>query len=203
LKKEVLITAIVFLGVGFLVGYVYNGHKHSEPAPHDAAASAQPSEDQMSGLPAGHPPINIDAMVRALEEKATQNPQASGPALQLANLLYDHQRFQAAVKWYQKALTLAPRNVDARTDLGTSYFNLGRPQEALQEYRKSLDTDPRHELTIYNMIIVNLEGTHNVAAARAAWEELHRLNPNYPGLERLKQNLDSAGARNSNARVPP
>jgi len=203
LKKEILITAIVFLGVGFLVGYVYNGHQHSEPAPHVTAASAQPSADQMPGLPAGHPPINIDSMVQALETRAAQNPQDSGPALQLANLLYDHRQFQGAAKWYKKALTLEPHNVDARTDLGTCYFNLGHPQEALQEYRKSLDTAPRHEPTIFNMIIVNLEGTHDLAAARAAWEELHRLNPDYPGLNRLKQKLDSAGAFNSNDPVGP
>ncbi|PYV25132.1 MAG: hypothetical protein DMG27_10950, partial [Acidobacteria bacterium] len=78
------------------------------------------------------------------------------------------------------------------TDLGTCYFNLGRADEALREYRKSLEIDPRHQPTLYNMVLVNLEGTHNLAAARQAWEQLHGLNPQYPGLDRLKQNLETA-----------
>ena len=83
-------------------------------------------------------------------------------------------------------------NAVARTDLGTSYYNLGRADEALREYRQSLEIDPRHQPTLYNMVLVNLEGTHNFAAARQAWERLHGLNPKYPGLDRLKRSLETA-----------
>lgn len=194
-----LMTAVVFFSVGFMVGYVYNAHQRSEIRTKAGPTSPGPSTDQTAALPPGHPPINSDSMFKALEEKAAESPQESGPPLQLANLLYDQQRYQEAAKWYAKALSLDPQNVNARTDLGTCYFNLGRLQDALREYRKSLERDPRHEPTLFNMIIVNLEGTRDLEAARAAWEELHRLNPNYPGLNRLKESLDSAGATGSKA----
>lgn len=210
MKKETIITAIVFFGVGFLAGYIYDAHQKTRP-PHTAsvpvgegsssgiqdvpsgAAAGRTSGTANPGLPEGHPPLDIDSMIKALEEQAAQNPQDPEPPLRLANVFYDHRRFQEAVEWYQKALKLDPKNVNARTDLGTSYFNLGRPPEALAEYRKSLEIDPKHEPTIFNTIVVNLEGTHDLAAARAAWERLHRMNPNYPGLDRLKQSLDAGG----------
>jgi tetratricopeptide (TPR) repeat protein len=209
LKKETVITAIVFLGVGFLAGYIYDAHQRSAApaaqvapadAPPGAMAQAAPQAGaqeaagaSLQGLPPGHPPINIDSTIKAFEDQAAQNPQDPEPALRLANLFYDHQRYQDAADWYQKALKLDPKNVNARTDLGTVYFNLGRPQDALAEYKKSLAIDPRHEPTIFNLIIVNLEGTHNLAAARAAWEKLHAMNPNYKGLDELRQKLDTAG----------
>ena len=65
-------------------------------------------------------------------------------------------------------------------------------REALREYRQSLEIDPRHQPTLYNMVLVNLEGTHNFVAARQAWEQLRSLNPKYPGLDRLKQRLETA-----------
>lgn len=151
----------------------------------------------MQGLPQGHPPINADSMIKALKEQAAQNPQDPEAPLRLANVLYDHQRFSEAVEWYQKALKLDPKNVNARTDLGTCFFNLGQPKQALAEYHKSLQADPRHEPTLFNMIVVNLEGTHDLAAARDAWQKLHGLNPNYRGLDRLKQRLDAEGGASS------
>lgn len=209
MKKETVITAIVFLSVGFLAGYIYDAHQKGGPpaasvvsagAPSGGAAEARSVAPApgvpgapVQGLPSGHPPINLDSTIKALEDQAAQNPQDAQPALGLANLYYDNQRFADAAGWYEKGLKWDPKNVNARTDLGTVYFNLGRPRDALAEYRKSLAIDPAHEPTIFNTIIVNLEGTHDLAAARAAWEKLHGMNPSYKGLEELKQRLEAAG----------
>lgn len=215
MRKETIITAIVFLGVGFLGGYIFASHRSSQaPASVAAVAAAQeqqelppghpPVSSAMGGasqgaqqLPPGHPPINANSMIQALEAAAKQEPGNPQPPLRLADLLYDQKRFQEAVPWFEKALKLDPKNVGARTDLGTVYFNLGQPRKALSEYRRSLALQPDHQPTLFNTIIVNLEGTHDVAAARAAWERLHRLNPGYPGLDSLKQQLDSSGGTGS------
>jgi Flp pilus assembly protein TadD len=162
----------------------------SDEAP--AAPGAQSRDPRLGALPPGHPPVDAAGTIKVLEDQAAARPGDPRPRLELANLLYDHKQFEQAVLWYQKALEVDPRNVSARTDLGTSYYNLGRADEAIREYRKSLEIDPRHQPTLYNMVLVNLGGTHNLAAARQAWEQLHGLNPKYPGLDRLKQSLDTA-----------
>jgi tetratricopeptide (TPR) repeat protein len=76
--------------------------------------------------------------------------------------------------------------------LGTAYFYTGRPQDALREYRQSLAIDPKHEATLLNTVVVNLEGTHDLAAAQKAWDQLHQLNPNHPALADLKAKIDAA-----------
>ena len=205
MKKETIvnaITAVVFLVVGFLTGYMYQAHQQSSPqisavapgVPSGGMGQAAAGGSSAQALPPGHPPLDISATVKTLEDLATQNPQDPQPALDLANLYYDNRRFQEATEWYQKVLKLDPKNINARTDLGTAYFNLGQVQEALDQYKQSLKLDPKHEPTIFNTIIVNMEGTHDLAAARAAWEKLHGLNPNYRGLDALKQRLDAASA---------
>jgi cytochrome c-type biogenesis protein CcmH/NrfG len=222
LKKETIITAAVFLGVGFLAGYVYNAQRHSgtpesevqtatvsQPADAPAASGASAASSDtssvpgMSGstagaatpgaLPPGHPPIDRASAVKLLEDQAAARPNDPRPPLELANYLYDQKQFEQAIPWYQKALALDPKNVNARTDLGTSYYSLGRAEEAAQEYQKSLQVDPNHQPTLYNLALVSLEGTHDSAVARDAIARLGRLNPSYPGLDKLKQSLSAGG----------
>jgi len=217
-KKETIITAIIFFAAGFLAGYIYDAQKNwsarqragasaplvSGDAPGGAAASAGgASGGAAQGLPEGHPPIDTTAVVKTLEEQAAQNPRDPESHLKLANYLYDQHQWQRAIDWYQKALELDPKNVHARTDMGTAYFYSGRPQEALREYRKSLEIDPTHQPTLFNTIVVNLDGTHDLAAAREAWEKLNKMNPNYPGLDRLKGRLSSAPASASAGSARP
>jgi tetratricopeptide (TPR) repeat protein len=145
-----------------------------------------------AGLPEGHPPIDSASIVKQLQEEAEQNPKDADIPLKLANFLYDQRQYQQAIEWYQKSLALNPKNVNARTDLGTAYYYIGQSGQALKEYNQSLAIDPNHKPTLLNVIVVNLEGTHNMAAARRAWDRLHTLDPANPALQSLKQKLDAA-----------
>ncbi|HVA01753.1 MAG TPA: tetratricopeptide repeat protein, partial [Terriglobia bacterium] len=87
-------------------------------------------------------------------------------------------------------------------DLGTSYFYAGQSQDALREYQKALKISPDHQPTMFNLIIVNLEGTHDFRAAEKFWKELDRRNPNYPGLQALKEKLDAALRTSRGASAP-
>jgi tetratricopeptide (TPR) repeat protein len=207
LKKETIITAIVFFAIGWLAGYVgaeYKASNNQQVAIVPAAGSSDPvptdqGAPQAESLPKGHPPIGDTAVVKVLQDEAAQRPEDPLPALKLANYFYDRQQFDHAIDWYQKVLALDPKSVNAHTDLGTSYFNVGRPQEALREFRKSLEINPDHAQTLFNSIVVNLEGTHDLAAAQQAWDRLHVVSPSYPGLDRLKQSIDAARSSASNS----
>ena len=145
-----------------------------------------------SGLPEGHPPIDNALIIKQLQEEAQQNPKDPDVPLKLANFLYDQRQYQQAIEWYQKSLALNPNNVNARTDLGTAYYYAGQALQALKQYSQSLAIDPDHKPTLLNLIVVNLEGTHDLAAARKAWDRLHKLDPANPSLPSLKQKLDAA-----------
>lgn len=204
MKKETFLTAVVFFVVGFLAGYITDAQLNwstrqkaalSGPQMPGGGTPAAPAGETMpQGLPEGHPSIDSAAIVKQLEELAAQNPKDAEVRLKLANFLYDQKQYARAIEWYQRHLELDPKNVNAHTNLGTAYFYTDRPQEALREYRKSLAIDPRHEPTLLNIVVVNLEGIHDLAAAQAAWERLRKVNPNNPSLESLKQKLDAARA---------
>jgi tetratricopeptide (TPR) repeat protein len=206
MKKETIITAVVFLAVGFLAGYITDAQMHWDGRPKPAAAvpagmppagdSAAAAGGQMAaqGLPEGHPPIDPDAIINQLETMAAQNPQNPEPRLKLADFLYDQKQYSKAIEWYERGLELDPNNVDAHTDLGTAYFYTGRPQDALREYNKSLAINPKHKATLLNMIVVNLKGTHDLAAAQKAWDRLHQLDPDNTALAQLKEKIDAARA---------
>ncbi len=206
MKKETLLTAVVFLVVGFLAGYItaaqmgWGGRQKSVMTASSGMtaenAGASPATGQggamPSGLPQGHPPIDSALIIKQLQEEAQQNPKDPDIPLKLANFLYDQRQYPQSIEWYQKSLALNPNNVNARTDLGTAYYYAGQSGEALKQYNQSLEIDPDHKPTLLNVIVVNLEGTHNLAAARKAWNHLHKLDPANPSLQSLKQKLDAA-----------
>lgn len=215
MRKETIITAVVFFAVGFLVGYITDAQMNWSARQKAAVAgAAAPAEmpggapaaatggAAPSGLPEGHPPVDTAMVTQQLENLAAQNPKDPDAALKLANYLYDQRQYDKAIQWYQRVLELDPKNVNARTDMGTAYFYTGRAQEALKEYRQSLATDPKHEPTLLNMIVVNLEGTHDVAAAQAAWERLRKVNPNNAQLASMKERIDAARGPGSGAAAP-
>lgn len=221
MKKETLITAIVFLGVGFLAGYVFNAQRNSASKQQPAASNvaAAPSSQQASApaaqdgadsaspdaasLPKGHPPITDAEIVKFFKDAASRNPSDPEPRLKLANFLFDQHHFNEAITWYQQALRLDPRNVDARTDMATCYFNLGKAREALDELHQALKIDPQHEATLFNLVVVNLNGTHDLRAARQAWQRLDQINPSYPNLDQLKQSLDQAAGADPGKTASP
>src|SRR5690242_43946 len=164
--------------------------------------SGNASDEPAMGLPAGHPPLEISQIIQGYEQRARQNPQDAAIPLQLANYLYDNKYYNLAIEWYQRSLKLNANDINARTDLGTCYFYTGQARQAIAEYNKSLDLDPNHQPTIFNLIVVNLEGTHELRTAAKYWNELDRQNPNYPGLKAIKTKLDAAMAGPGSASTP-
>ena len=207
MKKETILTAVVFFVVGFLAGYItdaqlsWSGRQKAamtattgmpSEMPGGGSPVAAQSGGMPAGLPEGHPPIDSAAIIKQFQQEAEQNPKDPDIPLRLANFLYDQRQYPQAIEWYEKSLALNPKNVNARTDLGTAYYYMGESDKALKEYNQSLAIDPDHKPTLLNVIVVNLEGTHNLAAARKAWNRLHTLDPANPALQSLKQKLDSA-----------
>jgi cytochrome c-type biogenesis protein CcmH/NrfG len=212
-KIETVVTAVIFFSVGFLAGFIYKTQGQTA-VPAQAAASASSvaagtmgaggsaSIDPATGLPNGHPPLEVAKIIENYQQQAIQNPQDPQIPLKLANYLYDKHYFDLAIEWYERFLTLNPKDVNARTDLGTSYFYTGQPRQAVEEYKKALEVNPNHQPTMFNMIVVDLEGTHDLKSASKYWNELHRRNPNYPGLNEIKAKLDAAAGTTGAAMNP-
>src|SRR3989304_6345497 len=100
MKREIIITAVIFFVVGFLAGYIYDAQKNWNAQ--QRAAAGGPAGGTPQGLPEGHPPVDTAAVIQTLEEHARQNPTDPQPLLELANYLYDQRQGQKGVDCDQK-----------------------------------------------------------------------------------------------------
>lgn len=160
-----------------------------------------------SGAEVGRTPESRDNREHFFQDEAAlrsllrTNPRDVKTLIELGNLYYDHGRFQEAVECYGQALVIDPNNVNVRTDRGTSYWNQGLADLAIAEFKKSLLANPTHPQTLYNLGVVYLNGKHNAAEARKAWEALLFYHPDYPERARIRTQLSSLPQANSETRT--
>lgn len=186
MRRDLFITALIFLVVGFVAGAVYTRQTTSgalRPAAAPAAASG-------STLPVGHPPLDVAERWSTLQKQAEANPRDLRAQLELANFLYDTERWEEAITWYQRALELDPKNTDARTDLATGYYNLGRFDEAITHYTRALERERDKPQALYGLAMARLRGKNDAAGARRVYEQLRRTHPEFPGVATLAQLLN-------------
>ena len=100
---------------GWIIGAQQAGPRAPMPAPAAAAAPA--------GTPPASRPAQLDQQqVQALTSIADREPSNPRPRAQLANLYFDAEKYDDAIKWYEAAMKLEPGDPNLSTDLGVSYY---------------------------------------------------------------------------------
>jgi tetratricopeptide (TPR) repeat protein len=200
-KKDNLWIGLTGLVVGGLIGYLVGvqsawKERGRQVEQHTHESSNPPSEAfQPQGLPDGHPPVTTEADFETLKKAVERAPQNAALVTNLANKYYDAGRYEDAIRYYQRALTLDPQNVSLMTDLGTAHFYAGRPDEAIGFYNRSLEIDPRHVQSLHNLVIVNLQGRKDAAAARAALDRLKSVEPGNASIANLARMIDEPASK--------
>ena len=131
---------------------------------------------------------NLDQAQRYLEQANRINPEDYETKVTLGNINFDAGKYDEAEKLYTAALTQKPDDVNVRTDLGLSFF-FRQPRDtdrAISEYRKALQYDPKHELTLQNLCAALKEKGDKEALAEAV-KKLEEVNPKNEALAKLKQ----------------
>ena len=194
MKRESLAFALSGTFFGLLIGWIIGSqHRSATPAqPAPAAASAQPA-----------PGRTLDtALVSRLQQQASAEPANPAIRVQLGNLYFDAEQYEAAIPWYQAALKLDPKNVNASTDLGVAYYSLpeSQPDRALAQFDESLKIDPRHLKTLLNQGIVRAFGKRDLVGAAESWEKVVAIGPTSEEGIRASQGLE--GLRAAHAAAP-
>ena len=100
-----------------------------------------------------------------LEQAVKANPNDPTAILRLANALQDNGVFPRAIEAYKKYLAMRPKDADARTDLGMTYFQYAQIdtakgmmlfQQAASEMEAAFASSPRHQTSAFNLGVVNL-----------------------------------------------
>jgi tetratricopeptide (TPR) repeat protein len=145
-----------------------------------------------SGAPAEKPAPPLDERrVADLTAAAGRNATDAESRIQLANLYFDAERFNDAIRWYEDALQVDPRNPNASTDLGIAYYYTNQVDRALARFDTSLAIDPKHTKTLLNRGFVLAFGKQDLDGAAKAWQRVVDIAPDSPEGQRARQSLEA------------
>ncbi|MEW6130801.1 MAG: tetratricopeptide repeat protein [Acidobacteriota bacterium] len=85
--------------------------------------------------------------------------------------LHQAGNLEAAAEEYKKFLTLYPKVIEARSNLGAVYARLGRFNEAIEEYKKALTIDKQNAGVRFNLAVAYYKSAQYTEAA----SELEKL----------------------------
>jgi tetratricopeptide (TPR) repeat protein len=190
MKSDAIAYGIAGVMFGLIAGWIIGSQQttmRTPPAAAQAADAASPASGGGSTRAAVLDQTQVNAL-KAVADRETTNPK---PRIELANLYFDAERYDDAIKWYADALKLDPKDVNVSTDLGVSYYYTNQPDKALAQFDHSLKIDPKHAKTILNVGIVKAFGKQDLQGAQQAWEQVIQLAPDSPEGQAAKRALDS------------
>jgi tetratricopeptide (TPR) repeat protein len=181
------VAGVVFgLMAGWIIGAQQAGSRAVVAAPPQSASA--PAANSSSGSRAA---VLDESQVQALKNVADREPSNPAPRAQLANLYFDAEKYDEAIRWYEQAMTLAPSDPNVSTDLGVSYYYTNQPDKALEQFAHSLKLDPKHTKTLLNIGIVKAFGKQDLEGATQAWQQVMQIAPDSPEGQAAKRALDS------------
>lgn len=147
----------------------------------DTAASA-PGGGMPGG--AGPAPAGMEE-VQQLRAYVEQNPNDADAVLRLANLNFDIRNWMRAEELYRQYLKLRPGDANVMTDLGISYRESRKFDEALAQFDEAQKLAPEHWQSYYNEVVVLAFDLKRFDDADRVLGELQKLQPGNPDVARL------------------
>ena len=202
MKSDAIAFGIAGVLFGLIAGWIIGSQQTaSRPAP--APAAQTQAADTGSTAPSGgggttRAAVLDQTQVNALRSVADREPSNAKPRIELANLYFDAEKYDDAIKWYDEALALNPGDPNISTDLGVCYYYTNQPDKALAQFDKSLKLDPRHTKTLLNVGIVKAFGKQDLAGATDAWKQVLQIAPDSPEGQAAKRALDSLQSAHPN-----
>ena len=176
----------VFFGI--LVGWIVGSQQPGGRTP--VAAVAPAAAAQQGGAQAPAPPPLDESRASAMKTTAQQNPSDAVTRVQLGNMYFDSGRYPEAAEWYEAALKVNAKDVNASTDLGIAYYYMNQADKALAQFDRSLDVDPKHAKTLLNIGIVRAFGKQDLKGASEAWQKVLAVAPNSEEARAAQQALE-------------
>lgn len=118
--------------------------------------------------------------------------------LEHSDVAQSNARFAEASRWYERALAKNPNDVNVRTDYGLTFYKR-QPRDldrAIAAYKKSLEIDPKHTPTLFNLTVALME-KGEFDEADATLRRLEQVAPAEAAVKNLRQEL--ARRRGGNA----
>jgi len=147
--------------------------------------------------PTNSPPIsdleinlNNIQKINELAAQVKANPNDLELLLKLADLRFDSDFFEEAIKNYRSYLDKKPNDVDARLDMGISYYNMKNFTKAIEEMEKAIKIKPDHQVGLLDLGIVNLTAG-NFKKSIEWLQKAIKVDPNSQYAKQAKELLDA------------
>lgn len=112
-------------------------------------------------------------------------------AVTLGNWYYDHERWDVAIEQYNKAISAGMDNPNVRTDLGNCYRFVHKPREALEQYLRAQEQDPKHEQSLFNQGGLYAFSMGQPEKAIEIWNEYLKKFPNGQSVREARRLIDT------------
>lgn len=124
-----------------------------------------------------------------LLERVQANPGGFAENVDLGNFLFDSQRFEEAILYYDKAIEANAKAADVIVDAGVCYFNLDQVDKAKIYFGNALEIDGQHVNALYNMGIVSAR-LGDMPEMQKFWTKLVEVAPGSQQAQTAQQMLD-------------
>jgi tetratricopeptide (TPR) repeat protein len=130
----------------------------------------------------------FDTAVKFYEKANQIKPDDYDTIVKIGNAYFDSNLFEKAGDWYEKALKKKSNDVNVRTDFGITLLQKENPDidRAVKEFQTSLQTNPNHEPTLFNLGITYYK-IGNSEEAKKILSQLEAVNPQGQLTGRLNQ----------------
>jgi tetratricopeptide (TPR) repeat protein len=133
--KRWIIVLVVIIAAGILL------YSLNRPAPR---RESRPGGERTTPSPSG--PLmgteSVDQSVLGRIERLSQNPESLA---RLGDKYFQSKKYDKAIELYEKALKLAPEDVDTYNDLGLALHYSGRSDRAIEQLRRGTEVDPSYQ----------------------------------------------------------
>jgi cytochrome c-type biogenesis protein CcmH/NrfG len=127
--------------------------------------------------------------IAKLEAEASDNPSDAAIRTEIGRRYMDADRFSEALVWLEEAVQLAPSEVRTRNYLAIAYLNLGRLDNAVSTYARSLEIDPHHPASLLGLGRIKLYIQQDIQGGLALWETLVSVAPDSAEARSVREEL--------------
>ena len=202
MRSDAIAYVVSGICFGVILGWVI-GTQQARRAGTAPVTSAPPTSQSPAGGSTQQRATLDEGRVESLNAALKSDPNNADAAIQLGNTYFDAERWDDAIKWYERALEIDPKNADASTDLGVSYYYSNRPDQALTQFEHSLSISPTHTKTLLNKGIVLAFGKQDLKAAATEWQKVVDLAPNSPEGQAARRALDGIASAHRDGGTTP
>jgi cytochrome c-type biogenesis protein CcmH/NrfG len=179
-RNLLYIVALLSIVVVGIYGYRYFIPPDRTANPHVHSENTEPQPRQ---------PVFDQDTYNQLQSRLAANPDGFEENVDMGNFLFDSGRFEQAITYYQKALSIRSDVADVIVDIGVSHFNIQQYEKARAYFEQALQVNPEHPNALYNLGVVSAQ-TGNMSAMMDSWERLIEVAPESAPAQTAKRMIE-------------